>query len=54
MEDRGKSFKNSFFTSVLVGAIGAFIFWGAFAGWFSAGEGKTQLAAPAASEETPY
>ena len=39
---------------MLVGAVGAFIFWGVFAGWFSGGEGQTQLAAPAASEALDY
>lgn len=51
MKDRGK-LRHSFFTSLIVGALGAFIFWGVFAGWFSGGEPETQLAAPAASQKT--
>lgn len=50
---RGSSqFKTSLISSFLVGAVGAFIFWGVFAGWFSGGDDtRVQVAAPAASEE---
>jgi hypothetical protein len=51
MKDRGKRFRNSFFASIVVGALGAFIFWGAFAGWFVGSEESIQLAAPAAAEK---
>lgn len=36
-----------------MGALGAFIFWGVFSGWFAGDNVKTQLAAPAASQEAP-
>ena len=49
---RSSQFKGSLFTSTVVGAIGAFIFWGVFSGWFSGGEIETQLAAPAAGSQT--
>ena len=39
--------QGSFWGSMLVGALGAFIFWGVlFSGWFNGDETKTQVAAP--------
>lgn len=34
------------FWSILVGAVGAFIFFGILSGWFPVGENETQLATP--------
>ena len=48
---KDSQYKSSLFTSVIVGAVGAFIFWAAFSGWFSSGELDTQLANPSAAIE---
>lgn len=43
-------YRTSLLSTVVIGAVGAFIFWGVFAGWFSSGDIDTQLAAPGALE----